>query len=203
MRDDLGGLRGMPGRTDAGTTAGSSSAMPSREPPPDADIRRFRDAFGGGESRSSAGDAGSLPAGPFDLFRRNDAAAATQASAGAGLREQLRQQLSEMVTRLMVGDGTHAPRSVRMTLDDSLLPGVDLSVYEEGGFCVAHFSCRDADSFVQLAAPGPDMAVRMAEALGRRALWRIDGDALDAGGDWRRYVNAGGDLPLAEFRAQR
>ncbi len=106
-----------------------------------------------------------------------------------------------MVTRLMVGDGEQAPRSVRMTLDDAIMPGVDLAVYEEEGFWVAHFYCRISASFAELAAPGPDMVVRLAEALRRPCLWRVEGDSID-GEDWRRYANGEGDTPLAEYRAQ-
>ncbi len=202
MRDDLLGIGPRPQGTDVGVSTGSSSATPQRQQPSDADVGRFRQAFQGdtsGQASSPPKETTNLPAGPFDLFRAN---AVTQPTApGSSLSESLRGRLSDMVTRLMVGDGEQAPRSVRMTLDDAIMPGVDLAVYEEEGFWVAHFYCRISASFTELAAPGPDMVVRLAEALRRPCLWRVEGDAID-GDDWRRYANGEGDTPLAEYRAQ-
>jgi hypothetical protein len=172
------------------------------------------------------GGAAGLPAGPFDLFRAEHAPApvavsapppafapapspsfaplpaSASASAEAARRETLRHRLSDMVSRLMVGDGMHGTRSVRMELDDSWLPGVELSVYEEEGFWVAHFCCRQPESFVQLAEPGGELAVQLAAALARPCLWRVEGEGLPEHGDWRRHVNADGALPLAEYRVR-
>ena len=166
----------------------------------DDDVQRFRQAMSG---QGSSADAAKLPAGPFDLFRpATNPQTLASSSLSQAAADQLRGQLRDMVTRLMVGDGQQAKRSIRMTLDNSVMPGVDLAVYEEEGFWVAHFYCRQEDSFVQLAQPGPDMAVRMADALHQPSLWRVAGEHLPAGGQWQTYTNTAGDDPLAEFRAQ-
>jgi hypothetical protein len=199
MRDDLLGIGPRPQGADVGVSTGSSSSTPQRDQPSDADIGRFRQAFQGHSLGQTPHEVKSIPSGPFDLFR---AAPETQAvSPAAASSEAARLRLSEMVTRLMVGDGDQAPRSVRMTLEDSVMPGVDLAVYEEEGFWVAHFYCRVSASFTELAAPGPDMAVRLSEALRRPCLWRVEGESID-GDDWRRYVNIEADTPIAEYRAQ-
>ena len=210
MRDDLQGIGPRPGRSELGGSAGSSGSPASREQPSNGDINRFRQAFQSspqGNGAANDTDAKTMPSGPFDLFRGLSAGAAQGLSTSLPLApsessEPLRQRLRDMVTRLMVGDGDQAPRSVRMSLDDAVMPGVDLAVYEEEGFWVAHFYCRVQESFVELAAPGPDMASRLADTLRRPCLWRIEGESLPAQGDWRRYANAEGDIPLAEYRAQ-
>lgn len=164
----------------------------------------------GGHGRSDTSEthqipqtsAAALPAGPFDLFRNNRQPDPVLEPAGVAQREALRHRLSEMVTQLLVGDGMNGARSVRMTLDEAWLPGVELSVYEEQGFWVAHFSCRLPESFVALAAPGGDMAVQLAAALNRPCLWRVEGESFPEQGEWRRHVNADGAVPLAEYRVR-
>lgn len=198
MPDDLSklGTRPNPG----GLGDQGRPATGQRQSPMDDDVQRFRQAMSG---QGSSADAAKLPAGPFDLFRpATNPQTLASSSLSQAAADQLRGQLRDMVTRLMVGDGQQAKRSIRMTLDNSVMPGVDLAVYEEEGFWVAHFYCRQEDSFVQLAQPGPDMAVRMADALHQPSLWRVAGEHLPAGGQWQTYTNTAGDDPLAEFRAQ-
>lgn len=205
MRSSLPGPGNAPAQADAGLTHDRPSS-PARPLPSDTDIRRFRQALNGmpaddtpvGEGSSEA----TLPAGPFDLFRSARQPERAGASAAVAEREALRHRLSDMVSRLLVGDGLHGARSVRMTLDESWLPGVDLSVYEEQGFWVAHFCCRVSESFVQLAAPGGDMAVQLAAALNRPCMWRVEGESFPEQGEWRRHVNADGAVPLAEYRVR-
>ncbi len=114
---------------------------------------------------------------------------------------RLRDHLRDMVTRLLVGDGRQSDRSVHMALDADLLPGAELSVYAQEGAWVAHFTCSRESSFLALAAAAEDMARRMAGALGRACVWRIEAEGLPPGGGWSRVPLLLGDGVTAQARA--
>lgn len=64
-------------------------------------------------------------------------------------------------------------RSVRMELDDTLYPGVNVSVFEDAGALVAEFRCTEKQSYLSLAEPAQEMARQMADEINRDALWRV------------------------------
>ena len=78
--------------------------------------------------------------------------------------------LKESLKGLQVGQ---EQRSVRMALDDSLFPGVAVSVFEDAGAWVAEFRCSQIESYRSLSAPAADMARQFANELRRDTLWRV------------------------------
>lgn len=105
--------------------------------------------------------------------------------------DDLRQNLGDMVSRLMVGDGSTSAggRQLMLDISDELLPGVTVAVFEDAGAWVAEFRCRQEGPFELLAEQGHAMAARLAETLGSDAVWRVLADGLTPGGSWERLVD--------------
>ena len=96
--------------------------------------------------------------------------------------------LRSTLSGLFVGDGHGGKRQTGMQLSDDVLPGVVVTVYEDGGAWVADFVCANDDSRDLLCAEAQPMAQEMADTCARRAGWRVMTDDSD-------------DLRLREFWA--
>ncbi|NBS63067.1 MAG: hypothetical protein EBT33_01800 [Betaproteobacteria bacterium] len=90
-----------------------------------------------------------------------------------GHREQLLQTLTDMASRLAVGDGRNGERAVRIELTDSALPGVTVSVYLAHGEWIADFTCAVQTSFQVLAGEAGSMAQQLADMLQAPACWLV------------------------------
>ncbi len=90
-----------------------------------------------------------------------------------GHREQLLQTLTEMASRLAVGDASSGERTVRVELTDSALPGVSVSVYLAFGEWVADFTCTVQASFEILAGEASSMAQQLSDMLRAPACWLV------------------------------
>lgn len=78
--------------------------------------------------------------------------------------------LRDSLRGLQVGqDG----RRVRLEISEELYPGVSVSVFEDAGAWVAQFVCSQRPPYQELAACAPEMARKLADELGRDALWRV------------------------------
>jgi hypothetical protein len=116
---------------------------------------------------------GQPAASPMGLFGGVPAAAAT-------LKPGLMPLLKDSLKGLQVGQDA---RSVRLELDESLYPGVSVSVFEDAGAWVAEFRCQNKEAYTELATPAQDMARQLADELQHDALWRVidesDGPVAD------------------------
>jgi hypothetical protein len=137
------------------------------------------------------------PASAFDLMRRMSLPATppavppdVQQRANASM-ERLRQDLQNLVGRLMVGDGSSGAggRMLMMDISDEILPGVTVSVYDDAGAWVAEFRCREEAPFCLLAQRASSMASKLADELGQDAVWRVMAEGLSPGGEWSALVN--------------
>jgi len=90
-----------------------------------------------------------------------------------GHREQLLQTLTEMASRLAVGDASSGERTVRVELTDSALPGVSVSVYLAYGEWVADFTCTVQASFEILADEASSLAQQLSDMLRAPACWLV------------------------------
>ena len=113
-----------------------------------------------------------LPSGPFALFGQVRAPNTSPVAPAAA-----HQMLQRLVQRLLVGDGLDGQRSVRISLSDEILPGVEVEVFQDAGVWVAAFLCRNTQSFDTLARVAPEMAQQYADALQADAAWRVNPDA--------------------------
>ena len=109
-----------------------------------------------------------LPSGPFALFGQTSLAHQPPAPSAA------QQMLQSVVERLLVGDGRDGQRSVRMSLSDEVMPGVEVAVFQEAGVWMATFECRNAQSFDTLAHPATEMAEQFADAVQADAAWLVN-----------------------------
>lgn len=173
--------------------SGTSGQGLYRRPPDESDVHKFRQALERAEPQGDSAGAG-MPAGPFDLLAR-------RSSPFEPALEGLKNQLRDMVSRLLVSDGQQSARSVRMALDHEALPGVELSVFEEEGAWVAHFDCTTQSAFLDLVQVAQDMASRMATALHRECVWRVRACDLPPGEPWCRVENLLPDGVTVQARA--
>lgn len=92
----------------------------------------------------------------------------------------LGRRIGDAVERLMVGDGRHGNRQVRMDLKDDLLEGVSVTVQELDGRIQVDFACAVEYSRLRLNQAAPDQARELATRLSRDVLLRIHtGDESD------------------------
>lgn len=190
-----------------GSQAGASHQQ-RREPTPH-EAQRFAQAMQAGGDGVSAGvskaatapaqadSSAGRPASAFDLLRQMGAPASAttsapdvQQQAHASL-DRLRQDLQNLVGRLMVGEGSSGAggRMLMMDLSDEILPGVTVSVYDDAGAWVAEFRCREEEPFRLLAQRAAVMASKLADELGQDAVWRVVAEGLSPGGEWSTLVN--------------
>lgn len=90
--------------------------------------------------------------------------------------QPLMQMVAESATRMLVGNGDHGARQVRIDIADETLPGVTVQVYQAAGEWVAQFTCSQPDSFEILAQPAPEMAQSLADTLQAPACWLVEID---------------------------
>lgn len=197
-------------RMPAGQTQGDlSGGMPdgaSRQPADQEAMARFAQSLRSSEGVPVPAQAsGGLPRTPFSLFGQSGRAPKS-APEGVSQRQLTGDRdpagsvavvwdrsLEEGVRRLMVSEDQ---RSLRMDLDANLFPGVAVEVFEDAGAWVAQFTCSESDSFDRLAAAADEMALRMATALERDALWRV----IPEGVGERAQVEAFSSAPSGGIR---
>jgi len=89
--------------------------------------------------------------------------------------------LRSTLAGLFVGDGHGGKRQTGMQLADDILPGVVVTVYEDGGAWIADFVCANDDSRDLLCNEAEPLVQEMAQTCARRTGWRVmtdDGDDL-------------------------
>jgi len=183
-------LRTPSGQAQSDRMGNSSGGAARGQADPDA-IARFSDGLrAGGAAAGDRSGSSTETASPFSLFGRAEAVAVSGsdpvlsvpvngAAGDAASPETLwDRSLQDNVKRLMVAEDQ---RSLRMDLDPTAFPGVIVEVFEDAGAWVAQFTCSERSSFDRLAGAANEMSLRMAEALGRDALWRViaEGPGLD------------------------
>lgn len=158
---------------DTAIAQGSGLAQPdaqsSGRQASDADRRAFEQAMARGKDEPSAAPP-SAPS-PFSLF------GAARADAPANATSQaLAQALQGSAEQLLVADGSQGRRQVRVELKDDVLPGVSVSVYEDGGRVIAEFVCANEASRERLAAMARPLAEQLADSLARPTRVRVGTD---------------------------
>lgn len=133
------------------------------------DVSKFQQSMNASDTDAAPQQSpAQLPSGPFALFGQASLAHQPPAPSAA------QQMLQSVVERLLVGDGRDGQRSVRMSLSDEVMPGVEVAVFQEAGVWVAAFECRNAQSFDTLATPATEMAQQFADAVQADATWRVN-----------------------------
>jgi hypothetical protein len=141
--------------------------------PMQGDVSKFQQAMDAPDTEATPKQpAEQLPSGPFALFGHVNLANQPLTPSNA------QQMLQRVVQRLLVGDGRDSQRSVRMSLSDEVMPGVEVAVYQEAGVWVAAFECRNAQSFDTLARHASEMAQQFTDALQADTAWRVSPDPL-------------------------
>lgn len=107
----------------------------------------------------------SPPSAPLGLFSQGINTARPQQ-----LPAQMIEQLTQGVRQMLVGQ---EQRSMQLHLEEEVMPGVKVKVFEDAGAWVAEFSCTDPMSYEKLATAATSMASQLALALARDALWRV------------------------------
>jgi hypothetical protein len=88
-------------------------------------------------------------------------------------------RIGDSINRLMVDDGQHGNRQVRMELKDDVLPGVTVSIQELDGRLQVDFICTNEASRLRLNAAASVQARTLAERLHREVLLRVQTDDVD------------------------
>jgi hypothetical protein len=140
----------------------------------DADRQAFEQAMSGGDPDPKS-EAPGTPS-PFSLFGPARSAAPGPQREGAWNAGELAVALSESAGQLMVTDGSQGRRQVRVELKDDVLPGVAVSVYEDGGRIVADFVCANERSRELLCGMAPELAAQLAASLGQPTRVRVSTD---------------------------
>ena len=133
--------------------------------------QRFEEALAK-PPEAATGDKPALATQPFALFGSVPVRAVIEEQPPAP-------PIGEMVERLMVDDGSHGGKQVRMELKDDLLPGVTVAIQELEGRVQVDFLCSVESSRLRLEAAAPDQARQLAERLQRAVLLRIQTDDED------------------------
>lgn len=167
--------------TPAFTQHESADGLDKRQRPPadEADRERFERALQRDAGRPAADgpSSGRVADSPFSLFGATAPQPASQTTEAGGRRgESPLSGLDGLLDRLMVGEGGHGGKMVRMALADDLLPGVSISISEaEGGWLVL-CECSNDDNRERLCARVRELASEMANRLKRETVWRITTD---------------------------
>ena len=150
-----------------------SQPSPQERKPPDADtLGRFARAMQSDAlSSQSVVAPTTVPAptplsGPLGLFAQGT----HNTTHTQRVPSQMLEQLTQGVRQMLVGQ---EQRSMQLNLDEALMPGVQVKVFEDAGAWVAEFSCTDTQSYDRLASAATPMASQLALALARDALWRV------------------------------
>lgn len=158
-----------------------SGADLTQSSPQEADAQaaaRFGEALAQAPKTLPTAASGGRLVSPFELLGGASQASKLEASVGCAPQSALVSLLQDSVSALLVGEGQEGRREVRITLDESLMPGVSVALYEDAGAWVADVCCSDAASYDTLARAASDLARQMSQALARDALWRV---TLDSG----------------------
>lgn len=190
---------------DLSTRAGvqPDASHQQRDDAPSQDIERFARALAA-PPLANAGAAESSPLLPSPLLSSPLSPPPQGVQSPQAPFDDLRDDLQRMVGQLMVGQDASpsGSRLLRMEINEDLLPGVTVRVFEDAGAWVAEFLCRDESSYVMLAEPAQEMARRLAQTLENDSVWRVVADGLIPSGDWARLVNNSSDgLPSTEMFA--
>ncbi|WP_287931780.1 hypothetical protein [Achromobacter sp.] len=154
-----------------GSGLAQSDAQASGRQASDADKQAFEQAMARGRDEPPV--APPAAPSPFSLF----GAARTDAPAPADATSQaLAQALQGSAEQLLVADGSQGRRQVRGELKDDVLPGVSVSVYEDGGRVIADFVCANETSRERLAAMARPLAEQLADSLARPTRVRVGTD---------------------------
>ncbi len=124
---------------------------------------------------------------PFALF---GAAPVPGTPAAAPAPSALSDALAQCANQLLVAE-EGGRREVRIELQDEVLPGVSLSVFEDEGRLVAAFTCANESSRERLVASAPALAAEMAASLSRATLVQVQTDDPDD----RCLIEARADAP--------
>jgi hypothetical protein len=152
---------------------GSSTPHEDARAGSDAEARRqFEAALHASEDGDDAAPASLPPPALASLLKRAPASAASRASTTAAVKRDLA-LLRTTLSGLFVGDGRGGRRQAAMQLAADILPGVTVTVYEDGGAWVADFVCADDDAREQLCAEADPLVREMAEHCARRSGWRV------------------------------
>lgn len=153
-----------------GSGLAQSDAQTSGRQASDADQRAFEQAMARKDKPPVAPPAAPSP---FSLFgaARADAPAPADATSQA-----LAQALQGSAEQLLVADGSQGRRQVRVELKGDVLPGVSVSVYEDGGRVIADFVCANETSRERLAAMARPLAEQLADSLARPTRVRVGTD---------------------------
>lgn len=81
--------------------------------------------------------------------------------------------LDEQLSRLMVGEGSHGGKQVRMDIKEDTLPGVSVVIEEAQGRLQVSFICAVESSRLRLNAHLPQHAPALAQRLQRDVLLRV------------------------------
>jgi hypothetical protein len=151
-----------------------------QDPDPQASSR-FSQALADPSSTPSSGEGVPMIGGPFDLLGGvQKAKPQSEGGHDVGAQAALLASVQDVMKQLLIGEGRDGRREARMTLDESLMPGVTVALYEDAGAWVTDVMCSHVDSYQTLARAVFDLARQMSLALSRDAHWRITLDAEDA-----------------------
>lgn len=119
------------------------------------------------------------PGGLFDLFGPAHRASALPAVTAEGPHRSAgdwARQMGDSIERLMVDDGQHGSRQVRMQLKDDVLPGVTVAIQECDGRLQVDFVCSVEASRLRLNEEASSHARTLADRLQRDVLVRVQTD---------------------------
>lgn len=138
---------------------------------------RFEQALAGQASMPEVAPERVSPPSPFSLLAGLGASApdAKEASRIADVATRI----GESIERLMVGDGQHGNRQVRMELKGDVLPGVTVAIQELNGRLQVDFICSNEESRLRLNAAAPAQANTLAGRLQREVLVCVQTDDVD------------------------
>lgn len=158
------------------TGAESDQQRPSDQPDPAAQ-ERFAKALAGQSPAQQALPERVSPPTPFSLLgglkvAERDARDTHQTAAVSA-------RIGASIERLMVDDGQHGNRQVRMELKDDVLPGVTVAIQELNGRLQVDFICSNEASRLLLNAAAQVQARTLAERLQREVLLCVQTDDVE------------------------
>ena len=159
--------------------SGTPSGGGARQQQPDAQTRAHFESVLAGEINEGAKlqDGGAENGSPASMFSLLSGLPMVKPSRPERMPEfELSAQIGNSIERLMVNDGEHGQRQVRMELKDDLLPGVTVVIQELEGRLQVDFVCSVESSRLRLNQAAPEQARTLAERLGRDVLLRIQTD---------------------------
>jgi len=157
------------------TGAGNDQQRPMHSPDPQAQ-ERFAQALSGKLPTELPPERVSPPS-PFSLF--GGLPVASRDAQDAHRTAEVASRIGASIERLMVSDGQHGNRQVRMELKDDVLQGVTVAIQEINGRLQVDFICSHEDTRLLLNAAAPEQARTLAERLQREVLLCVQTDDVD------------------------